>query len=356
MKKRIILLFNLVMMLLFSSCTLFESQEPTDIEKEPTLIEIQNEITEVYEEVSKGCVGIYASNSSAGSSGSGVIYKQQNGVYFVVTNSHVVEDMDEFRIYRGGSKYYRATLLGNDVTNDVAVLTFSLDLLGGNDVYIHDIFNYENENVKIGQTVMAIGCPLSLDNFNSLSTGTVSKVFKKEIVTNAEINPGNSGGGLFNLSGRLIGLVRAKETYTTATNESGASSTIPVEGFGYAITLDIVKKCIQDIEQTKDVITRPLLGITITAVNRYITADKEIVDSLPNNVDQALYIMEVSDGSAKVAGVRAKDVILSIDGEEIVSLDDIEYALHTKLIGQTLVMKVYRSTTGQIVELTINLK
>ena len=98
-------------------------------------------------------VGIVAESLDSGATGSGVIYKydEAKGLYYVVTNSHVIEDMTKFKIFRGGSNYYDAKLVGNDVSNDIAVLTFSLDLFGG-DVYVHDIFNYKDEIVTVGQT------------------------------------------------------------------------------------------------------------------------------------------------------------------------------------------------------------
>ena len=218
MKKRIFGYIGLlVCVFVLASCNLFGSteKEPTEIEKEIPIVEIQSTITEVYNTASKGCVGIYATDGEMASSGSGVVYKndEANSLYYVVTNSHVIEDMKTFKVFRGKSNYYEAKVVGNDVSNDLAVLTFSLDLFGG-DVYVHDIFNYKEEIVSVGQTALVIGCPLGLDNYNTLSTGVVSMVNKTTIMTNAEMNPGNSGGGLFNAAGRLIGINTEKQVYT----------------------------------------------------------------------------------------------------------------------------------------------
>ncbi|MDE7214134.1 MAG: trypsin-like peptidase domain-containing protein, partial [Anaeroplasmataceae bacterium] len=247
-------------------------KKPTKIEQEnPTIIEIQNDITEVYKKISTGCVGIYATSASKGSVGSGVVYKKdKNGLYYVVTNHHVIEGMSKVRIYRGGSRYIKAEVVGSDAKNDIAVLTFSLDIFGGDEPYVIDIFNYDDEIITVGQTVLAIGCPLGLENYNTLTTGVVSRITKSQIQTNAEINPGNSGGGLFNAAGRLIGINSQKEVYTTG-EENGMTTEIPVEGLGFAIHIDVVKKCIQDIENKKGEIVRPLLGITVIAVNKYIS-------------------------------------------------------------------------------------
>ncbi len=361
MKKKIWIMLSLVFICLglLTSCNFGDSQkEPTEIQKEVNIIEIQNEITETYKKISPGCVGIYASDSLGISSGSGVVYKEDNGKYYVVTNCHVVEGRSTVRVYRGGSKYYRATVIGKDAKNDIAVLTFSLDLFGGDPVYVNDIFSYDEEIVSVGQTVLAIGCPLGLENFNTLTTGVVSRVEKKWVQTNAEINPGNSGGGLFNAAGRLIGINTQKETYTKTQDEDGNVINIPVEGLGYAISLDVVKKCILDIESKNGDIERPLLGITVVAVNRYIS-NKETADYiqyLPNTSDQGIVISKVEKGVAQDNGILEHDVILSINKETISNLSDLEYVLHTSLAGDTIEIVVYRPSTAKEMTIKVLLK
>ena len=143
MKRKLgLFILSIVTLLSFTSC--FSSngnQNPDEIQKEPSLVQIQNDISLVYEQASKGCVGIYGTSSDSASGGSVVIYKEVNGVYYVVTNAHVVDEMTKIQIFLGGVKYYNATLVGKDTKNDVAVLTFTLDMFGG-EVYVHDIFNY----------------------------------------------------------------------------------------------------------------------------------------------------------------------------------------------------------------------
>ncbi|MDE6660317.1 MAG: trypsin-like peptidase domain-containing protein [Anaeroplasmataceae bacterium] len=330
---------------------------PTQIEKEPTIIEIQNEITEVYKTISAGCVGIYATSNSKGSVGSGVVYKQVNGLYYVVTNHHVIEGMSKVRIYRGGSRYIKANVVGSDAKNDIAVLTFSLDLFGGSEVYVHDIFHYEDEIISVGQTVLAIGCPLGLENYNTLTTGVVSRITKSQIQTNAEINPGNSGGGLFNVAGRLIGINTQKEVYTQS-EENGAVVDIPVEGLGYAIHIDVVKKCIQDIENKKGEISRPLLGITVLAVNKYLPSDdlEYYIQLLPNNIEQALFVTDVSEGVAKKAGILKDDIILKANGVDILSTEDMANIMNLLLVGDVIKLEIYRPSLQKTMTYNITLE
>ncbi len=342
---------------IFTGCGLFSSseKEPTKIEKE--IVEIQSTITETYKKISTGCVGIYATSGDSGSVGSGVVYKEDKGIYYVVTNHHVIEGMRTVRVYRGGAKYFKATVIGSDPKNDLAVLTFSLDLFGGSEVYVQDIFNYEDEIVTVGQTVMAIGCPLGLENFNTLTTGVVSRITKNEIQTNAEINPGNSGGGLFNASGRLIGINSSKEVFTQS-NEDGVIIDIPVEGLGYAISLNVVKKCITDIESKKTVIERPLLGVTVLPVNRYLpTQESEsYIPLLPNTMDAGVIVTNLSNGVAKKAGVLVNDILLKANGTDIVTTLDLSNILNLLLAGDKMTLEVYRTSEQKTVTIDITLE
>lgn len=362
MKKKILgVMLALIGVLTITGCSLFGSgeKEPTEIEKEIPIVEIQSTITEVYETASKGCVGIVAESLDGGATGSGVIYKydEAKGLYYVVTNSHVIEDMTKFKIFRGKSNYYDAKLVGNDVSNDIAVLTFSLDLFGG-DVYVHDIFNYKDEIVTVGQTTLAIGCPLGLDHYNSLSTGVVSYVSKTTIMTNAEMNPGNSGGGLFNAAGRLIGINTEKQVYTQGDDGYGGQYDIPVEGMGYAVPLNIVKKCIETIERRQTTITRPLMGISVGTVNKHFYEENtdEYRFYKETGLEQYLLVAEVTPGSvAEKAGVKAGDILVKADGISLVVHDDIKSILYLKEVGDTMELYIYRTTTKKYLTITVTL-
>ncbi len=351
MKRRMILMvLFLGLSLLLVGCFEEKTKDPTLVEEEPTIVQIQNEITDVYKKVSYGCVGVYASNGNTVATGSGVVYKNDNGLYYVVTNNHVVEGKSSFRIYRGGTKYYRSTLVGTDPTNDIAVLTFSLDLYGGDEVYVQDIFNYEEELVIPGQTVLAIGCPISMDYYNTLTTGVVSRMSNGWVQTNAEMNPGNSGGGLFNLSGRLIGLVTQKEIYIKEGNDK-----IPAEGIGFAISLDVITSSIQAIEKTNAVVVRPTLGCVVNPVNRYLADSASYLNYLPNTVDQALIVTSIANGPALLAGLKVNDVILKVDGNEVTTLQNLEYYLRLKNIHDSITLTIYRVSVGKESTITFNL-
>jgi serine protease Do len=360
MKRKLgLLIFTIVSILSLTSCFLLEdgTKNPDQIEKEPSIVQVENDITSVYEQASKGCVGIYGTSDDSAAGGSGVIYKESNGIYYVVTNAHVIDKMTKIQIHLGGVKYYSAKLVGKDKKNDIAVLTFSLDLFGG-EVYVHDIFNYPQDSVKVGQTTLAIGCPLELENYNILTTGVVSKVTYSQIMTNAELNPGNSGGGLFNISGRLIGINTEKQVWTSSTNDYGQTEQIPVEGIGYAVSLEVVKKCITDIEKKGGNIERPLMGVTVTAINTYIHSQTEYIQYLPKGAEFGIVVIEVSnDSAAGKAGVLKNDVITKIDGRTISSMTDISDILNSKLMSDTITLTIYRSlatTDNKEIEITVS--
>lgn len=359
MKKKILAwIFVFVGILSLASCT-GESGVITKVSEEAEYTKIENNITEVYETVSKGCVGILVSNDSSSATGSGVIYKydESKSMYYVVTNAHVVEDMTSCKVYMGGTKYNSATILGYDSKNDIGVVTFTLDLLNmdmKDKLYVNDFFNYEDNDLPaVGQTVLAIGCPLGLDNYNVLTTGVVSSVSKSQISLDAAINPGNSGGGLFNLAGRLIGINTEKEVWTISVSDSGLEEKIPVEGRGYAISLSVVKNCINAIVEKNGVVERPLLGITVATVNTVINPNSDYIAYLPQTDDIVYFIVtdfnnEPSNPSAALrAGIMTHDVLLEINGSKITSASDISDVLNSITMEDTITLKVYRITGNQ---------
>lgn len=327
----------------------------TQIDKDVSVSEISNSITDVYKKVSKGCIGVYSKGETSYSTGSGVIFKEENGLYYAVTNEHVVDEGSSFMAYFGDGIYVNATLIGKDPTNDVAVISFSLDDFPSikKEVYIIPLEN--NTLLSIGETALAIGCPLSMtEHFNNLTSGIVSNISNLEISIDTPVNSGNSGGGLFNLKGELIGLVYKKDTY------SSGSSRVPVDCMGYAIPLDIVSKAVNDILTLNGDIERPTIGITVTTVSTLLENNNyEIYSKYLPSIDNKYNYVIITDVSsntpASKAGLQANDVLLEIGGYEINSLSDISYRLHQMLKTDSTTLKIYRSSTGETVTIVVNL-
>ena len=362
MRKKLLLLPFLVMPLFLTSCNVGIRQKTitnvvvVDGEEIETM-RIHNSISDVYKEASKSCVGVYTKSEKTISTGSGVIYKKVGSIYYVVTNQHVIKGQTDFKIFDGDKTYYQATLVGSDSTNDIAVLTFDTDIYGEKREFKPlNIFDEELEDIPtVGQTVIAIGCPLDIENYNSVTAGIVSRYTTERITTDCALNPGNSGGGLFNINGKLLGICNSGMVWTNT--EDGQ---IPVEGEGYAISNYIVKKCITDIENAKGEIVRPVLGITVTTVNSMVGGENYIAvkDYLPLGEEDIAYTVVLSvvyDSLAYEAGILANDVILEINDTKITKTTDIGSILHLANKGDVIKLKIYRKGAQelQIVEITV---
>ena len=224
--------------------------------------EVQTSITQIVEKVEGACVGITALTSSNSQSlGSGVIFKREENRYYFLTNYHVIsEAIDDsnstYKVYVGSNTNSIEAHILYDNNNeavkssskDLAVLYFDSD----SDYQTIDISSYLESHVIKGEEVIAIGCPISLDNYNLVSTGVVS--LEEYSISNnggnvnviqhtSTINPGNSGGALFNLKGELIGI---NFRGTTAVKEG--ESYVVVSGIYYAIAISSVKEFLNDYE------------------------------------------------------------------------------------------------------------
>lgn len=205
--------------------------------------DLQQQIYDVAELTELSVVGVtnYL-GEEAQSLGSGVIYKYESvsDRYFVITNEHVVEDGDNFRIVFVDGTYVIGDLLGYDSNVDIAVLTFSgADL--DREVAVSPLGDSDTE--PIGSFVIASGNPKGYDFYGSVTMGILSGKDRdletpgvRYLQHDASINSGNSGGPLYNLDGEVIGINVSKYAATD------------IEGMGFAIPINLVKTVIADIE------------------------------------------------------------------------------------------------------------
>ncbi|RZK27660.1 MAG: trypsin-like serine protease, partial [Hymenobacter sp.] len=197
----------------------------------------------------QGYEGAPQQSAPAMASGSGVILSQDG---YIVTNNHVVEDATTIQVVLTDKRTFQAKLIGRDPNTDLALI--KIDVSGLSPVKIGN-----SDEVQIGQWVLAIGYPFSLNT--TVTAGIVSakersigiigskgqendqeaatsSAIEAYIQTDAAINPGNSGGALVNANGELIGI-----------NAAIASRTGGYEGYGFAIPINLAQKIVDDLKK-----------------------------------------------------------------------------------------------------------
>ncbi len=262
--------------------------------------------------------------------GSGIIISSDG---YIITNAHVVDDMDRFVIHvtttdpiegTGVVDEYEAVLVGSDTDTDLAVL--KIDAQGLKAAVLGD-----SDELRLGDDVVAIGNPLGLET--SVTKGIVSGLNREQyslserelssIQTDASINSGNSGGGLFNMHGEVVGVVNAKLIYNNA------------EGVGFAITINEAKSVIDDLISKGYVSGRPILGITCLEVSEYVGAIQGMTPGLYiTAIDKSLAIAD----SELVVG----DTIVKVEGISVTSVSEVSDILAEKAPGDVVEVTVVR--------------
>ena len=276
--------------------------------------------------------------------GSGIILSEDG---YILTNNHVISGVDKITVYimpeeEGAEETtYEATLVGTSESNDIAIL--KIDAEGLNAATFGD-----SDQLELGELAVAIGNPMG-NVHGSVTAGiisaterelTIDDVTISAIQTDAAINPGNSGGALFDSYGNVIGVVYAK------------SSSVSIEGIGYAIPVNDVKELIDQMinnpesvaAQTKG--SQIMLGITIVDVTEAM--------SKQYNMPQGVYIREVSEFSAaERAGLRTGDIIIEFAGETVTCADDLNAIKAKQTSGDTVPVKIDRNGKELVLELVV---
>ena len=273
-------------------------------------------------------VGQYIS----GGAGSGVIISKEG---FIVTNHHVIEGANTITVRLNSGKEFVATLVGTDKQTDIAVLWIQADETDLTVATLGASFD-----LVVGEDILAIGNPLgSLGG--TVTEGMVSATAREISIggvdmtllqVSAPINPGNSGGGLFNLAGELVGIVNAK------------MSSEEIEGLGFAIPVDTAYSVIRELIEYGYVRNRPDLGFSIMNVTSVQTAMRYF-----NSFYTGVYVSDRSHDT-----VQYGDLILSADGKEIHTAEELKQILTEKSIGDTMELLVYRNRKKIAVTVTVS--
>lgn len=328
-----------------------------------TATEVTTDVTKAVEKVSKAVVGItniqevtdfwsQQSGTQEAGSGSGVIYKVDGDKAYVVTNYHVVEGAKQLEVTLADGSKEEAQLVGSDIWTDLAVVSISSEK-------VDTVAKFGDSDVlKQGESVIAIGNPLGLNFYGSVTTGVISGTdravpvdlnsdgyedWETEVLqTDAAINPGNSGGALVNIAGELIGINSMKIAQDT------------VEGLGFSIPINTVIPIIEELEKNGEV-KRPTMGIGLLDLTDVPAFYQKQTLRLPEEVTTGVVVSEVVQGSAAdKAGMQQYDVIVELDGQKIENSIDLRQYLYNETdIGSTLKVKVYRQ--GKLVNLELKL-
>jgi Do/DeqQ family serine protease len=249
------------------------------------------------------------------SAGSGVIVDSRNG--YIITNAHVVENADEITVTLLDDRQIKAKVIGSDKPSDVALLKITANNLV-------EMPLADSSRAEVGDFVMAIGNPFALNH--TVTSGIISALGRSDgsaesyqdfIQTDAPINPGNSGGALVNLQGQLVGVPTAIF--------SGSGGNI---GIGFAIPSNMVKAVMSQLVQYGEV-KRGMLGVQLA--NQFTP---DIAQSLGlDNARGALVSEVVEDGAADKAGIKAGDVITSINNRTIANASELRNSIGLLRIG-----------------------
>lgn len=279
----------------------------------------------------------WGGSNYAASSGSGVIISTDG---FIVTNKHVIEDGTNIDVTLYDKRDYKAEVVGIDPSTDLALLKIKGENL--------PFLSFGNsDQVFVGEWVLAVGNPFNLES--TVTAGIVSAKgrniniledqysIESFIQTDAAVNPGNSGGALVNTEGELIGI------NTAIITRSGM-----YEGYSFAVPANLAKKVISDLKEYGEV-QRAILGINIEPVNNQMAKDL----NLP--AVEGVYISKVTPlGGADEAGLRAGDVIISINSKKVSTMPQLQEQIGRYRPGDVVTTRFYRN--GNLKEVNITLK
>ena len=312
--------------------------------------------TAVAAAVSPAVVTIQSQGASSGGTGSGVIYDAQGDI---VTNYHVISpaiDGGQLQVTLADGRLYAARIVGHDKTTDLAVIRLE------NPPSNLTVARFaSSQNLQVGAPVMAIGAPLGLSN--TVTTGIVSALNRPVevsmdedsasqdqtqassdlVVTNAiqidaSINPGNSGGPLFDATGAVIGINSSIKSL--ATSADGQAGSI---GLGFAIPSDLAVSIAEQLI-TNGFASHGLLGVTVKAATATVGSDTYV----------GAAVLDVTSGSgAAAAGLRAGDVILKVEGQEVTSPKQLIGYVRRYKAGDTINLTIARDGSTQDVAVTI---
>ena len=252
--------------------------------------------------------------------GSGFVISEDG---YILTNNHVIKNVDEISVRLANGHSYKGTLKGSDEKLDIALIKIDAPKEKLAVVKMGD-----SEKLQVGEWVIAIGNPFGLEQ--TVTVGIVSAKgrvigagpYDNFIQTDASINPGNSGGPLFNAQGEVVGI-------NTAIIRGG-------QGIGFATPINVARNILPQLKKTGKVV-RGWLGVAVQVVT------PELAKSYGLEEAQGALVAEVIKGSpAEKCGIQPEDIILSFDGKEVNMLNDLPRLVADRAVGEKVTIVVLR--------------
>ena len=336
-----------------------QNTSPTNTTVSKTAVKNENSTTQAVDKVKDAVVSVitYSANSQnslfgsaetdtdtnteqVSSEGSGVIYKKEGNFAYLVTNTHVISGAKKVDIRLADGTKVPGEIVGSDTYSDIAVVKIAADK-------VTTVAEFgDSDQLTVGETAIAIGSPLGSEYANTVTQGIVSSLNRnvslksedgqaistKAIQTDTAINPGNSGGPLINIQGQVIGITSSK----IATN--GGTS---VEGLGFAIPSNDAINIINQLEKNGKV-TRPALGIQMVNLSNLSSSDLQRLN-VPSSVTAGVVVRSVITSMPANGHLQQYDVITKVDDKAISSTTELQSALYSHSIGDSMTITYYRN-------------
>lgn len=316
------------------------------------LIEKSKSTADIIEDVTKSVCGISKLSNVGGSIlsvtsetelglGTGIVVSS-NG--YIISNAHVTgEKFSTCYVTIEDKNTYTGTVVWSDIGLDLSILKINASSLIPADIGI-------SNNVRIGQTVYAIGNPVGFEFRRTVTSGIISAlnrtvklqedgkdIYMSDLIqTDATINPGNSGGPLINAEGEVIGVNSVKIT--------------SAEGIGFAVPIDVVKPVIQSFIE-KGSFEEANLGLFVydESVSNYL--------DLKNRFSSGIYIAEVIKlGPADGKGLKEGDIITKIDDKYLDTINDLREYIYTKKPRDKVILSISKGKYTKDIEITLGKK
>ena len=324
---------------------------PTPTQQTPLITALPS-VADVVGQVAPAMVSIIVSSTTfnlsgfpqqSSGAGSGVIFREDG---YILTNNHVVQGADHIIVTLSDDRQLVAELIGTDPRTDLAVIR--IDERDLPTAPLADV-----SALRVGDWVVAIGNALGLRGSPTVTLGIVSALGRSIdsgnttlfdlIQTDAAINPGNSGGPLINLQGEVVGINTAVLRGSTSGGRAEA------QGIGFAVSMETAIPVAQEIVESGRVIW-PWLGVGVRDVNAATAAEMGL------SVRHGVLILSVEPGGpAQQSGLRAEDVVISLAGQPVDNLRDLQRIMRIQLEpGDQVAVTVVRD--GQEREFQVTLQ